>query len=523
MDLTMSFEQSGLRKNIIDALDTHMLQDVEVTSRIPLTKGYFQNLHSDMDGNASRWLGIKVGEVTQDLKTSMFEAAKGMYAGNEINGKKTLGLKEIGEWNINPQYAEQNLKQHAGFAAEVISTTKENLIAEKEGTGITTYRVDDIADSLPDSFRKNDPYVDKVRINQANEIVERVQTKFVGKDGADCLKKLASKKYDKYFNDGRVDKIEISQENFDEIRKGNLIEKKIESLKNQIDRVTADGKNDVAQKRQLELERYQKIDQMIERSTVSQAEASYAVKHPKRATAKLFAKDVVSTANDAAIKGGLAAAGITATVSTVDNVSAFFEGEITAGEMAKGIAGDVTAAGVLGYGTEFVSTAVSQMMSKSTNSLIRNVSGSCLPAVAVSFAVDSFDSISDYAQGIIDTSEFVYDLGESASNIGGSLAGGTLATTAVATVAAAAALPVAAPVGVVAGIAGGVIGCAVASEAYVTAVKVGADGVALLAEKAESLAHNTIDLVETSLPDKVGEVKCAFSDFIKNNNLPFSI
>ena len=57
-----------------------------------------------------------------------------------------------------------------------------------EKSGLTTYRADD----LPGEFKKNDQLVDKVRKNAQGQIVERIQVKFVGGDGAQCLKKLAS-------------------------------------------------------------------------------------------------------------------------------------------------------------------------------------------------------------------------------------------------------------------------------------------------------------------------------------------
>lgn len=74
------------------------------------------------------------------------------------------------------------------------------------------------------------------------------------------------------------------------------------------------------------------------------------------------------------------------------------------------IAKDTGTAGAVGYGTAFLSTAVSQTMSKSSLALIKSVSGSCVPASVVSFAVDSYDSISDFAQGHIDGNELAYDL-----------------------------------------------------------------------------------------------------------------
>ena len=49
-------------------------------------------------------------------------------------------------------------------------------------------------------------------------------------------------------------------------------------------------------------------------------------------------------------------------------------------------------------------------MSQSSSALIQSVGGSCLPAAAVSFAVESYDSISEFAQGKIDGAELAYIL-----------------------------------------------------------------------------------------------------------------
>ena len=78
-------------------------------------------------------------------------------------------------------------------------------------TGVKTYRADD----RPDLFQKNDQYVDKIRVDSTGNI-ERIQVKFVGKDAAECLSKLTSKDFDKYFNDGKVDKMEVPKDYYTE-------------------------------------------------------------------------------------------------------------------------------------------------------------------------------------------------------------------------------------------------------------------------------------------------------------------
>ncbi len=216
------------------------------------------------------------------------------------------------------------------------------------------------------------------------------------------------------------------------------------------------------------------------------------------------------------IESGFAAAGITFTVSTADNMSAFINNDISVEEMVADIVKDTAAAGLAGYGTSLISTAVSQAFSQSSNTLIQRVAGNCLPSAAVTFAVESYDSISDFARGQIDGAELAYDLGESAAGIAGSLAGGAAAGAAVGTFAG--------PAGTVAGgIAGGVVGCALASEVYATAVEIGAEGAELVAEQAEKFAKDTIELVKETIPDQAGEITDAFHDFVKDVHLPFSL
>ena len=89
---------------------------------------------------------------------SIYDTLSNIFHGTELSdGTHTLGLDELYHHNINPEYEYANLKQQAGFAAEIISTAKENLEANAKGSEVTTYRADD----RPDLYPKNDQYVDK--------------------------------------------------------------------------------------------------------------------------------------------------------------------------------------------------------------------------------------------------------------------------------------------------------------------------------------------------------------------------
>ena len=256
---------------------------------------------------------------------------------------------------------------------------------------------------------------------------------------------------------GEVDKIEIPKEFYQEIREKNLIEGQRQKLQQQLDRVKAEGKPEkVVQSIEHKLDKLNRLDDMLEGSTVTMQEAIEGVTHPNRITVKLLAKEVLPAANDAGIKSGLVAAGITLAVSTADNISAFLDGEITAEDMVVDIIKETGASGVLGYGEEFISTAVSQLMSKSSNQMIQRVAGSTLPAAMVSFAVESYDSVSAYARGEIDGEDLAYELGENAVMVTGAINGSAVGATIGSALG---------PAGSIAGgIIGGVVGAAVASD-----------------------------------------------------------
>lgn len=232
--------------------------------------------------------------------------------------------------------------------------------------------------------------------------------------------------------------------------------------------------------------------------------------------AVLTAKEKFGTANEVGIKSGLVAAGLTCAISSVDNISACVSGEISGEEAAVEIVKDTVAAGGLAYGTALVSTAVAEGMKGSSKVLLQRVGNSCLPAAVATFAVDSADSIIDYAKGEIDGAELAYELGDSASSVAGGLAGAKLG--------AAVGTAIAPGVGTAAGaVVGGLVGTVIASEAYATAVEAGAEEAKNLADKAESLAKETVEIVKENMPESLEEVKSAFNDFASSCNLPFCI
>ena len=176
-------ERSGLDQGLADAFRKLDSLHSSFDSKLTVVDGRYSNVNGSFNQNAAQWLGLSPGTDVSGIQGSLMDSMKDMYYGSDVNGRQSLGLKEIHGWKREGVYKDINTKQQAGFAAEVISTTKENLIAKHEGTGMRTWRADD----LPDMFPKNDQYVDKVRFDAEGNIVDRIQTKFVGKSGETCL------------------------------------------------------------------------------------------------------------------------------------------------------------------------------------------------------------------------------------------------------------------------------------------------------------------------------------------------
>lgn len=372
-------------------------------------------------------------------------------------GNKCLGLDEITDHKVNDDYRYSNLKQQAGWAAEVIGTAKENAEAIKNGTGVQTYRVDNLPEDIKKQVEKsgytfadkNDPYVDKIRLKDGK--VETVQTKFVGKTPKECLSKLTSKKYEKYIERGKVDKLEIPKDYYDEV-KTQIAEKK-DSLLSQVDRVSAEGKSATAEKLQSDVNKLEKLNEMLEPSTVSSKEAMLSVQ--------------AGRAHKAGLSSAKGASMLTAAVSGAENIKKYADGEISGVEALKDTAEDTAIAGGIGY----VTGAVTEL-----------AGGSSVPAAVITMGVESADDIKGFIDGEIGGEELAYNLGENAARVIGGAVGGALGG---------AAGSVVGPAGTVVGsMAGASAGSAAAAKAYQETVEFISENGDAIMEKTTEIAGN---------------------------------
>ncbi len=234
------------------------------------------------------------------------------------------------------------------------------------------------------------------------------------------------------------------------------------------------------------------------------------------------------------LESGAIAGVTTATISTVNNVKDCLEGKTTVEEAAENITKDTGKAVIVGYGSGFVSKAVSSAMAGSSNAFISKLSKLGVPGAVVSFAINSYNHVKAYSEGEITGKELAYNLGETASGIigsvGGTIAVGTLiagSTTAGAT--AGSVIPGAGTLaGAILGCIGGMIGYALTAAAYKTIVAIAGkamdkDSKELieLEEKAKSLEEEIIANASEIDETAVNEIIEAIKQYKEENELPY--
>ena len=441
-----------------------------------------------------------------------------MVFGAEEHGIHTLGLNEVSDWKINEEYRQANIRQQSGYTAEIISTAKDNLQSLAGDTGLQTYRADD----RPDLYDRNDQYVDKVTFDAQGNLIERTQVKFVGHDGESCLQKLMSDKFAKYYDDGNVDKIEIPSDFYDEIRENKLIETKRQGLITQLQKVQELGKAEAAENLKKRIDRLEKIDGMLKRSSVSLEDAINARLDPQGYLPNILNVDQLKGASQHALKEGVKEAKETVVKSSMEHVSKVLRKEESFKEAGQNIAIETGKAAYNAAKTAFVDDMTAEKMEDSSRELIRrmpSVETGTQPVETgiqpVESGMHAYQCAINYAQGRTDFQEFAFEMGDKiAQNAGkavGSAAGGLIGAN----------VP---GVGFKRGaIIGGAVGTAVAGAAYRSAVEQGSENIEMLRKIVKDNANKTLELTKQLVPEKVETVRSALNQFAKANDLPYTV
>ncbi|WRA34145.1 hypothetical protein KVL17_03735 [Helicobacter pylori] len=325
-------------------------------------------------------------------------------------------LEEISKRKINPKYINQNINQQAGYSAEIKEQARVNAhnILAKKGERIVQY--DDLFSEKKAQVKKlfpnyatpskNHEIVDYISVDEKGNVIPgtAVQSKFVGRNGEECFKKLLSKDYEKYFENGA--KMKIARNHYGDFQRA--VNTRIKSLESQIAKQKGLGDFQKAAHLEEKLQKCKTIKAHTRPASTTKGEAIEARLNPKLSTAK----DVASVSHQAGMNAAQTGAWIGGGVSLVTNV---YECIANGKDPMKALKHTLVATakgGALSYGSAFASSSLGGLMQSSANKIIQSLGKGSVPAMIVGACVANATILGRYFSGKIDKTELLKQLGK---------------------------------------------------------------------------------------------------------------
>jgi hypothetical protein len=350
-------------------------------------------------------IGAATTENVERFGRAASEYIKGYKSTFDNNGDLVRkGLKQVAESKVHPDYKYQNIKQQAGFSAEihyVDKTNAENIINNNDNR---IHRSNDIG-------RGNDPQFDILSVDDSGNPTWGAQMKFYGKfetpeeikkSSEELVRKMTKDDWERY----RGNDVLIPKEQY-EIAK-NYAENKARELSEQAEKLRTQGLYEKANLLDQNAEKYRQVSLDLKDSGITTKEAIFLREHPQLATAKY----VLETAHRSGLENAKSAAVVSAVISTAQNVTSLIRGEKRLGEALKDVTKDTASGSVTAYIIGAGDTAIRGFMRASSNSVFVNLSKTNMPAMIATATVQVGKSIIRYANGEIDSLELVEELGE---------------------------------------------------------------------------------------------------------------
>ncbi|WP_028293559.1 hypothetical protein [Oceanobacter kriegii] len=389
--------------------------------------------------NTNTLIGLSQIENIDRHGSANAEFLKGLRGFDHESGVKLdRGLRDIAGYKVNENYRDQNIKQQAGFSAEIASVSHRNAENIVNGNPARASRTEDFS-----QFGKNHPVIDIVETLNGNVLEgSSEQMKFVT-DYNDLLKKIARGDG----NGGRsdlsrymeVDRLSLPSEQVEAARE--TCRQQAASLRSQADSLEKQGKTELAAKHRQDAENYEQLEGKITDSGLTTDEAIFYREHPNLATVI----DIASYSHKAGLQGAKFGAAIGGSISLVSNALAVASGDKDLSEALVSTAGDTAKAAGVGYATAFVGSALKGTMQQSSTDAVRALSKTALPSLVVSSVLALGGIVTSYAQGEINEIELLSQVGQTTS--------GMISSSMFATIG-----QVAIPIPILGGIIGGMVG-----------------------------------------------------------------
>ncbi|MGN8447810.1 hypothetical protein ACR9KU_03875 [Helicobacter pylori] len=301
-------------------------------------------------------------------------------------------LEEISKRKVNPNYIKQNINQQAGYSAEIkeqAHVNAHNILAGKrerivQYDNLSSGQKAQVKKLFPNyaTPSKNHEIVDYASVDEKGNVIPNTatQSKFVGRNGEECFKKLLSKPYKKYFENGA--KMNVPKDYYRGIQKAAHLEEKRQKCKT--------------------------IKAHTRPARVAKGEAIEARLNPNLSTAK----DVTRVSHQAGMNAAQTGALIGGGVSLVTNV---YECIANGKDPMKALKHTLVATakgGALSYVSAFASASSGGLMQSSANKIIQSLGKGSVPAVIVGACVANATILGRYFSGKIDKTELLKQLGK---------------------------------------------------------------------------------------------------------------
>lgn len=253
---------------------------------------------------------------------------------------------------------------------------------------------------------KNHELVDYISVDEKGNVIlgTAVQSKFVGRNGEECFKKLLSKDYEKYFENGA--KMKIARNHYGDFQRA--VNTRIKGLESQIAKQKGLGDFQKVAHLEEKLQHCKTIKAHTRPASATKAEAIEARLNPNLSTAK----DVASVSHQAGMNAAQTGAWIGGGVSLVTNV---YECIANGKDPMKALKHTLVATakgGVLSYGSAFASSSLGGLMQSSANKIIQSLGKGSIPTIIVSVVATNATILGRYISGKIDGTELLKRLGK---------------------------------------------------------------------------------------------------------------
>lgn len=359
------------------------------------------------------------------------------------------GHKAIHDYKLHPDYTEQNLKQQAGYNAEVLKVSRENA---KNIINNRPERVIRTADH-PD-FGKNDMVNDHVVVDSNNNVIKGLQSQMKFVDNYEQLiDKIA-----KGANGGKNDfsrylntKLDLPSDQYQQAKEYCLSEaKKMKQQASHLKNINPE----LAAKKLNYAKNYEKIHNHIKDSKITRKEAIEYRVNPRAS----LVKDVTNVAHEAGIDGAKIGGGVGFVISAINNlllIKAKDSQAIESSTVLKNIIQDTAKSALAGYTITAGGTVLKASMEQYGGKFIQQLSKTGAPGAAVAFVLSLKKPIEKFIKGEITKTEFLEAIGQQGSN---TIVGTLFMAIGQATV----------PIPVIGAIMGSIIGYTISSISYKT-------------------------------------------------------